>query len=53
MTRRVTLIDYGIGDLYNVFKALQHLGAEVAVVSDARAVVEAERIVLPGVGDAP
>jgi glutamine amidotransferase len=50
MTHRVTLIDYGIGNLHSVFKALRHLGAEVAVASDARAVDEAERIVLPGVG---
>ena len=47
----VTVIDYGIGNLLNVVRALQHCGAEVTVADDATQVVNMpDRLVLPGVG---
>lgn len=47
----VTVIDYGIGNLLNVVRALQHEGAEVRVVDQAGQVEQLpERLVLPGVG---
>lgn len=47
----VTVIDYGIGNLLNVVRALQHCGAEVTVADNATQVVEMpDRMVLPGVG---
>lgn len=47
----VTVIDYGIGNLLNVVRALQRCGAAVTVVDQA-AQVQAlpDRLVLPGVG---
>lgn len=49
--RPVTVIDYGIGNLLNVVRALQHEGAEVHVVEQAQQVEQLpERLVLPGVG---
>ena len=48
---RVTVIDYGAGNLASVLKALRHLGAAAEVSSGDLAPIEhAERIVLPGVG---
>ena len=48
---RVTVIDYGAGNLTSVLKALRHLEAEAEVTADDLAPIErAERIVLPGVG---
>ncbi len=48
---RVIVIDYKVGNLTSVLKALRHLGAEPQVTDGDRALVEsAERIVLPGVG---
>ena len=47
----VLVIDYGIGNLLNVVRALQHCGAEVTVVDNATQVVDMpDRLVLPGVG---
>ena len=47
----VTVIDYGIGNLLNVVRALQRCGADVTVVSQATQVSELpDRLVLPGVG---
>lgn len=49
--RAVTVIDYGIGNLLNVVRALQHEGADVNVVDEAAQVERLpERLVLPGVG---
>jgi len=51
MTARVTVIDYGIGNLLNVLRALEHCGASIKLVDKAStANVDADRLVLPGVG---
>lgn len=48
---RVTVIDYGAGNLASMLKALRYLGAEPEVtVGDLPRIERAERIVLPGVG---
>ena len=48
---QVTVIDYGIGNLLNVVRALQYCGAEVAVVTQGNQVnTLPDRLVLPGVG---
>jgi imidazole glycerol-phosphate synthase subunit HisH len=51
MSRPVTVIDYGIGNLLNVVRALQFCGAQVRVVTQANQVQTLpDRLVLPGVG---
>ncbi|MBX3586595.1 MAG: imidazole glycerol phosphate synthase subunit HisH [Ramlibacter sp.] len=51
MSPRVTVIDYGIGNLLNVVRALQHCGAEVSIATRAHEVgTLPDRLVLPGVG---
>jgi glutamine amidotransferase len=48
---RVTVIDYGAGNLASVLAALRYLGAEPEVTAEDTALIEgADRIVLPGVG---
>jgi len=48
---RVTVLDYGIGNLLNVARALEHSGAAVQVAAQASEVVGLpDRMVLPGVG---
>jgi len=47
---KVALIDYGIGNLRSVQKALEHVGAEVTLADDAETILRAEKVVLPGVG---
>ena len=45
-----TIIDYGLGNLHSVIKALKHAGADATVTSDPQQVSQASRLVLPGVG---
>ncbi|MDO4177584.1 MAG: imidazole glycerol phosphate synthase subunit HisH [Phascolarctobacterium sp.] len=50
MKSKITIIDYGMGNLYSVVNALKNLGAEPVVTSDAQEIRRAEKILLPGVG---
>jgi glutamine amidotransferase len=55
MTRKtVAVVDYGSGNLRSVSQAMAHVaagsGLEVVVTSDAQAVLDAERVLLPGQG---
>jgi len=51
--RRIAILDYGMGNLRSVYKALEHVGAEPELTSDHALVREAGAIVLPGVGAMP
>ena len=46
----IAVVDYGMGNLRSVSKALEFVGAEVSVTSDAGAIAAADGVVLPGVG---
>ncbi len=46
----ICVIDYGMGNLRSVSKALEKLGGEVEVSGSPDVVARAEKIVLPGVG---
>ena len=52
---KVAVIDYGMGNLRSVSKALEHVApqAEVMVTSDAKVVATADRVVFPGQGAMP
>jgi glutamine amidotransferase len=46
----IAVLDYGIGNLRSAEKALQHLGADAALVDDPDRAAAADGVVLPGVG---
>jgi glutamine amidotransferase len=46
----IAIIDYGVGNLRSVEKALEAVGASAVVTGDVGTIREAERLVLPGVG---
>ncbi len=48
----IAIIDYGMGNLHSVAKALEHVsaGAKITVTSDPKVVENADRVVFPGVG---
>jgi imidazole glycerol-phosphate synthase subunit HisH len=46
----VVIVDYGLGNLGSVARAVRHLGAESLISSDPEVVYSARRLVLPGVG---
>lgn len=48
----VAIIDYGMGNLRSLENALDRLGAQYVVTSDREEILRAERVILPGVGNA-
>lgn len=52
---KIAIIDYGMGNLRSVHKAVEHVAPEhqVIVTSDAQVVAAADRVVFPGQGAMP
>ncbi|MDD4953351.1 MAG: imidazole glycerol phosphate synthase subunit HisH [Candidatus Omnitrophica bacterium] len=46
----IAIIDYGMGNIHSVNKALQNLGAKTLVTNKPADIQAAEKVVLPGVG---
>jgi len=46
----VVIVDYGVGNLLSVQRAVEECGAETITSSDPDVLVQAERVILPGVG---
>ena len=49
----IGIIDYGMGNLRSVQKALELLGEEAIITSDCKKIVACDEIILPGVGAFP
>jgi len=50
---RIAILDYGMGNLRSVEKALERVGAEAEITSDRGRVEAAQGVILPGVGAFP
>jgi glutamine amidotransferase len=46
----IAIVDYGMGNLRSVHKALEHIGFAARVIADPHEVRAASKIILPGVG---
>ena len=55
MPQRIAIVDYGMGNLRSVEKALAHVApqAEVEITGDPAAIRRADRVVFPGQGAMP
>jgi len=53
MSVRIAILDYGMGNLRSVEKAVEHVGASATVTADPGAVRDADGLILPGVGAFP
>jgi imidazole glycerol-phosphate synthase subunit HisH len=50
VTTKVVVLDYGSGNLRSAQRALQRVGADVEVTADADAAMNADGLMVPGVG---
>ena len=48
--KSVVVLDYGSGNLRSAQRALERVGADVTVTSDTEAAIDADGLVVPGVG---
>jgi glutamine amidotransferase len=46
----IAIIDYGMGNLRSVQKGFEKIGAEALVTADPQTILQADKVVLPGVG---
>lgn len=46
----ITIVDYGMGNLGSIQNMLKRLGAKALITSDIKAIGDAEKLILPGVG---
>jgi glutamine amidotransferase len=46
----IAIVDYGMGNLHSVAKAVERQGSEALVTSDPSAILAADAVILPGVG---
>lgn len=49
----IAIIDYGMGNLRSVQKGFEKVGLDAVVTADPKVVLEADKVVLPGVGAFP
>ena len=47
----IALIDYGMGNLLSVSKALEHVGGKIRLVENPAQIEDASALILPGVGN--
>jgi glutamine amidotransferase len=53
MSARIAILDYGMGNLRSVEKALEHVGATATVSAEPATIDAADGLILPGVGAFP
>jgi imidazole glycerol-phosphate synthase subunit HisH len=53
VSTRIAILNYGMGNLRSVEKALEHVGVTATISSDAGEIRAADGVVLPGVGAFP
>ncbi|MFA5156149.1 MAG: imidazole glycerol phosphate synthase subunit HisH [Candidatus Omnitrophota bacterium] len=46
----VAVVDYGLGNLFSIERALKHIGADCLITDNKDAIINCERVILPGVG---
>jgi len=50
---QIAILDYGVGNLRSVEKALERVGAEASITGDPAMIRDADGVILPGVGAFP
>jgi imidazole glycerol-phosphate synthase subunit HisH len=53
MKARIAILNYGVGNLRSVEKALEHVGADAVITAEFESVRDADGVILPGVGAFP
>ncbi len=50
MSKTLSLIDFGAGNLHSVYKAFKYIGADIEITKDLSVIEKSSAIVFPGVG---
>ncbi len=47
---RIAIVDYGLGNLFSVKRACEHVGGQAVITSDQDEILSSDVVILPGVG---
>lgn len=47
---KITIVDYGVGNLRSIQKAIEYVGGDVIITSNPALIEQADGVILPGVG---
>jgi imidazole glycerol-phosphate synthase subunit HisH len=50
MSTKIAIIDYQMGNLRSVQKAIEHVGGSASITADPKLILAADKVILPGVG---
>ena len=50
LSKKITIIDYGCGNILNLARAIKFIGYEVDITHDKNKIINSSHVVLPGVG---
>ncbi|MBI3589768.1 MAG: imidazole glycerol phosphate synthase subunit HisH [Candidatus Melainabacteria bacterium] len=50
MKKKISLIDFGAGNLHSVYKAFKFIGADIEITNDSNKIEKSDAVVFPGVG---
>lgn len=48
--RKVAVVDYGLGNLFSISRALEYIGVKCTITTDHSTIEESDGLILPGVG---
>ena len=51
MKQKISIIDYGMGNVHSVLSAVKFLGYEAIITNDHNEILSSTKIILPGVGE--
>ncbi len=47
---KISIIDYGLGNLHSVYGAIERIGGKVSITNDVSELKKSDKLILPGVG---
>lgn len=50
MSKKIVIVDYGLGNLFSIKQACKYLGYNTVLSSEANTILDAANLILPGVG---
>ena len=50
LSKKITIIDYGCGNILNLSRAIKFIGYEVEITHDKNKIINSSYVILPGVG---
>ena len=48
--KKITIIDYGCGNILNLERSIRFLGYETEITNDKKKIIDSSNVILPGVG---